>query len=298
MLPKPSKKFATRYIQALLPDYGEMLAKIRKDGGWVNPQSWLGNILNKLQISDYAKYYTIENVVDKAFYIAMFDPDDFQELNAELEQASVEERTMFLDEWIAGLEQDDQDLTWDFSIPKTPEEEQIARELFDALSKEEQVEICKRAVCFWVFYMISFYDYFSMMVHGKKITQLITEAIKNDDDALVLAAQIDPSVMRYIPYFQEREDRAYREGDITFLDKLAYRKRIPPLQGKIRFPLLYLLFAMLDGMNILDDLKGSELLGICDSAGLDRWQNRIQDVGCLNKRKTEYRKFQKIIKTA
>jgi len=292
MLPKPSKKFATRYIKNLLPDYGEMLERIRKDGGWVKPQSWTDNILNNLKLNDYAKHYAIEHVVIKAFIIAVFGTDEFKALNAELEQYTDEERTAFLDDWIATTDQDEFDSAWDFHLPKTPEEEQEAKKLFDSLSEEEQHELCKRAGCFWVFYMISLHDYIAMMVHRKKMTQLVAEAIAGDDDSLYLAAQIDPSVMRYIPYFQEREDRAYREGDSNFLDKLAYRKRIPPLQSKIRFPLLYLLFSMLDGMNLLDDLTGEELLDICDDAGLDRWQNRIDDVGYLNKRKAEYRRFQ------
>ncbi|MCQ8181866.1 hypothetical protein NP603_12170 [Methylomonas sp. SURF-1] len=94
MLPKPSKKFATLYVQRLLPDYGEMLAKTRKDGGWIKLQPWTYEILNNLKLTDYAKHYTIENVVVKAFIAAMFDKNEFKDLNAELEQYTDEERTV------------------------------------------------------------------------------------------------------------------------------------------------------------------------------------------------------------
>ncbi|MDT4291496.1 hypothetical protein RO575_18180 [Methylomonas sp. MO1] len=292
MLPKPSKKFATRYVQRLLPDYGEMLARIRKDGGWIKFQPWMYEILNNLKLTDYAKHYTIENVVVKAFIAAVYDKDEFKDLNAELERYTDEERTAFLDECITDTDSDEFDSTWDFRIPKTPEEKQEAQALFESLSEDEKQEAAKQAGCLMVLYMISVHDCIAMMVHRKKMTQLVAEAIAGDDDSLCFAAQIDPSVMRHIPYFQAREERAYREGDGNFLEKLAYRRRIPPLQSKIRFPLLYMLFATLDGMNLLDDLTGTEILDICDAAGLDRWQNRIEDVSNLNKRKTEYRRFQ------
>jgi hypothetical protein len=177
-------------------------------------------------------------------------------------------------------------------LPKTPAEEEEARKLLESLSEEERNDACTYARRYWVFYMISFHDYIAVMVHRRKMTHLIAEAIAGDDEAFILAAQVDPSVMRYIPYFQDREARAYREGDSNFLEKLSYRKRIPPLQSKIRFPLLYLLFAILDGMNILNDMTCPEILDICDAAGLDRWQNRIEDEGYLAKRLREYRRFQ------
>jgi hypothetical protein len=43
MPPKPSKAVAIRYIKKLLPvpDYGEMLAKVEKDRGWVIFEPWL-----------------------------------------------------------------------------------------------------------------------------------------------------------------------------------------------------------------------------------------------------------------
>lgn len=292
MLPKPSKEFATRYIQNLLPEYGWMLSKIDKDGGWINFESWLYKVLDNLKITDYAKHYTDESILPKLLIVALFDIDEFKTTAAELEQASDEERTAFLDDFIISIEQGELDAAWEFEIPKTQAEEEQARKLFESLNEEERTDACKRGVCFFVFFMINFHNYLAVMVHGRMITQLVAEAIQGDDNALVLAAQIDPSVMQSIPYFWQREAKAYREGDSHFLDKLAYRKRIPPLQGKIRYPLLYLTFAMLDGMNILNNLTCSEILDICDTAGLDRWQNRIEDEGYLAKRLREYRRFQ------
>lgn len=292
MLPKPTKEVAIRYIQKLLPDYGEMLSKIEKNRGWVVFDPWVYTTIENLKISDYAKLYPDETIIPKLFVVAKFDHDEFKELNAELEQASAEEQTALLDDWIASVDQVEADEFWNLDIPETPEEQEETKKQFASLSEEERIDLCKRAVCLLTLFLLTFHNHLAIMVHGRKMTQLATEAIQGDDDAFVLAVQIDSTVLQSIPYFQERVTRARREGDSKFLDKLSYRQKVPPIQGKIRFRLLYMLFAMLDGMNILGDFTHSEILDICDATGLDRWQNRIEDEGCLAKRLREYRRFQ------
>ncbi|MGZ8942396.1 MAG: hypothetical protein ACXW00_06460 [Methylobacter sp.] len=293
MQPKPSKEQAIRYIQKNLPEYGEMLSRIEKKGGWLIFEPWLYKTLDTFKINDYAKLYPQENILNNLYINAVPDPEEFRKLTVELEQASDEQRTAFLDDFIVSIDQDDEDEAWTFKFPKTPGEEEQARKIWESLSETERTELGKRAACFYAFFMINFHNFFALMVHGRKITQLVAEALQGNDEAFVLAVQIDPSVMQFIPYFQERENQAYREGDRDFLNKLAYRRRIPPLQGKIRFRLLYLLFAMLESINLLDDLTHSEILDICDVAKLDRWQNRIEDVNYLTKRLREYRGFQR-----
>ncbi|MER0216991.1 MAG: hypothetical protein DU481_12555 [Nitrosomonas sp.] len=57
---------------------------------------------------------------------------------------------------------------------------------------------------------------------------------------------------------------------------------------------MYSLFATLDLFEWLDDFTAPEILDMCDEAGLDRYQNRIEDENYLIKRRLEYRKKQKI----
>jgi hypothetical protein len=269
-----------------------LLSEIEKNGGRVKFKPWFYQALENLQITDYAKFYAVENIHLRLFKVAWLDPEAIKELNEELEKATEEERTKFLDDWINLLNQEDDDESLPFKIPLTLEEEEQARQQLESLSDTERSQLLSRYDCFLIFFIINLHDYLSLMVHGRKITQLVTEAIQGNDASFVLAVQIDHTVMQSIPYFQARETRAHREGDTDFLDKLAYRKRIPPLQGKIRFRLLYLLFSILESMNLLDDLSHSEILDICDEAKLDRWQSRIEDVNYLTKRLREYRRFQ------
>jgi len=50
---------------------------------------------------------------------------------------------------------------------------------------------------------------------------------------------------------------------------------------------------MLEVMGWLDEFRHEEILNLCDDAGLDRWQNRIEDVNAVTKQLKRYRKYQK-----
>ena len=56
-----------------------------------------------------------------------------------------------------------------------------------------------------------------------------------DVDAFVLAVQIARTVLTRLPYFPTKQERAHRELDQDFLDKLTYRLKNPPLRGKTRY---------------------------------------------------------------
>ena len=132
------------------------------------------------------------------------------------------------------------------------------------------------------------------MVHGTKMTALVPLAMAGDDDAFLKAVQIDRMLLLHHPYFRDRKARAQNEGEMEFLSKLAYRESNPPLRSKIRYPGLYMLFGILESIRWLDDLEHAEILDACDGAGLDRYQNRIEDVNYLTKRLSEYRIWKKV----
>jgi hypothetical protein len=131
------------------------------------------------------------------------------------------------------------------------------------------------------------------MVHGAKLTELVPAAALGDEAALLKAIQRDRRLLIHHPYFRECKRRAQDEADTRLLERIAYRESNPPLRGKIRHPGLYMFFAILDGMRWLDRMKHSEILDACDQAGLDRFENRIEDVNFITKRLREYRRLQK-----
>ena len=133
----------------------------------------------------------------------------------------------------------------------------------------------------------------ALMTHGAALTTLVPQAIEGDDEAFLKAVQVDRLLLTHHPYFIARKQRAQDEGDTEFLSALAYRESNPNLKGKIRYPALFMLFGILESVKWLDKLKHDEILDLCDEIGLDRFQNRIEDVNYLTKRLADYRRFQK-----
>ena len=106
--------------------------------------------------------------------------------------------------------------------------------------------------------------------------------------------QIDRNLLTGHPYFRDIYARLQTGEAPNFLDDISRHISKSPIQGRIRFPALYSLFATLDLFGWLNDFTASEILDMCDEAGLDRFQNRIEDENYLIKRRLEYRKKQKI----
>ena len=124
------------------------------------------------------------------------------------------------------------------------------------------------------------------------MTSLVLKAMKGDTEAFLKAVKIDRNLLISHPYFIERYQQAQANGEIGFLQKLSTKQSTPHLISKIRYPGVYIVFSMLQSINWLDDLTHEEILDICDAAGLDRWQNRIEDVNYLTKMLGDYRSWQ------
>ncbi|MDP1708821.1 MAG: hypothetical protein Q8L89_07145 [Gammaproteobacteria bacterium] len=288
--PKPDIEHAIKYLQCIIPDLDWILVSMQSKGGWMVLPPTIQRAFQNLKIKNYVELYLDEKKLNCFGFSAFLTPDAINELNQELGKITTEEeQTAFLNELIGHLISLDFD---GFHIPKTDAEFESACRIFEALSPEDQAEEIRVSQIIWMSLLSNFYNYMALMVHGQKMTALVQQAIAGDDTAFCLAVQIDRTILTNLPYFKERSERAQLAGDADFLDKLAYRIANPVLRGKIRFHSLWLTFALLDGMNLLDTLSHSELLYVCDSAGVGGYNNRIEEVGYISKRLAEYRKFQ------
>jgi len=256
--------------------------------GWLRLPPTLISAFENLKIDNYVELYLDEQKLGVAMGLAILGRDGFDEFGRDFENAMPDERTKFLSEFI------DEWADVEFpSIPKTKKEIEAARKLLEELPEEERKELIQRGQFYYASFLASFYNYLSLMVHGEKLTALVGQALNGNDEAFVLAVQIDRTVLVGLPYFRDRLIKAQREGHTGFLDALGYRIANPVAKGKIRYRRLWLSFALLEGMGYLDDSRSHrELMGILDEAGLDKWENRIEDEGYFSKRLRDYRKFQ------
>lgn len=281
------KTSAVDFLRSTIPEWAWLMSKIESEGGHFRFPPFVARAITNLKIESYPRLYENEAAISLVLFRAFMSQEEIIELNSQLEEQSPEERGQTIRDLIDGLS----DLDQAFELPKTPADEKRAQAQFDALSKEDQVETVKLAQHLWMVFLVGFFQNVSVMVHGEKLTSLVAQAKAGNDDAFCKAVQIDKRILTTIPYFKQRFESAMLEGDQNFTDALAYRLQCPPYKGKIRHKSLWMAFAFLDMVGLLDTLKHQELLDLCDEAGVGGYANRIEDVKHLSKRLADFRRF-------
>ena len=294
---RPTKAQAVSLVVENASQYVELYKEFQTmDGGWlIWPEKFL-QIKRNLNLDHYVIHYRSDKSINACLMIAMMGKEGFRQWNEELSSLP-EAQQLSAIEGLADEFKDfgDQDFEAMFGRwPETPEEEQLAKVSFESLDEEAKKEALFRYAHLFAHIFSSIHNYLALMVLGEKMTSLVPKAEKGDDNAFLRAVKIDRNLLISHPYFVQRHAQAQANGsrESFFLKKIADYQSRPGLKSKIQYPGLYVVFAMLESLQWLDDLKHSEILDICDQAGLDRWQNRIEDVNYLTKRLIEYRRYQ------
>lgn len=276
-------------LRSGIQDAEWMIREIESQDGWFRFPSFITNVITNLRLESYPLLYISEGAIVGALLKGFMTSEELIQFNADAESATLEERGQFIEE----LGELATEFVDGFQFPKTPAQQETARKAFLALSPDEQREAIRISQHFFLFFLPSFHQYLSVMVHGEKLTSLVAQAQSGNDDAFVKAIQIDRRILTEMPYFKSRFGRAQDEADRDFSDKVAYRLKVPPYRGKIRHKSLWLAFAITEQAGWLDALSYRELLEICDEVGVGGYENRIQSEKHLGNRLREYREFQK-----
>jgi hypothetical protein len=250
---------------------------------------YLSGLISNLKIEAYPLLYRSEDAMAAMLLKGWMTTEEIQALGAELEVASPQERGEFVINLCNGLGE----IVEQIEIAKTPAQRRAAEAKFKAMSAEDQAESVRQAQHFFCFFFASFYQNLSVMVHGEKLTSLVTQANNGNDKAFAKAIQIDKRILTVDPYFRARYERAQMEPPDDFFDDLAYRLKAPPYKGKIRHKSLWLAFSVLERSGLLDTLTRREIMEMCDEAGVGGDKNRIASDKHLGNRLQEYREFQK-----
>jgi len=276
-------------LRSSILDVEWLLGEIESQEGWFRFPAFVANGIENLKIQSYPILYTNERAIAAVFLKGFLDDAEIRELNANLEAASLDERGEFLREFAASIG----DAIEQTEIPKTPAAQEAARKKFLSLSPDEQKEVIRAGQHFYMFFLCSFFQSLSTMVHGEKLTSLVAQAISGCDDAFVKAVQIDRRILTEIPYFKERFARSHIQGNQDFSDRISYRLRVAPYRGKIRHKALWYTFSILDQSGLLNTLKHREILEVCDEVGIGGFESRIQSEKHLGNRLRDFREFQK-----
>jgi hypothetical protein len=294
---RPDLDLVIQVYKSVLPDYDFMLRKVASEGKWIRFSPRLHELTARLKCCHYPLVYLDENRIVSSLFRAFLESDEnIQDFVSELSSKSIAEQYLFVNECLRGtLELSqwmDENLIPLDSLDWSPKARSIADRRWLKIPENERQQITR----FWQyalqFSLSSFFNMLALMVHGRKLTQLVNEAIIGDDQAFGLAVQIDKSIIEHIPYFKERYQRAQQDGEVNFLEMVGRRLAAPHLNGRIRHRLLFVLFALLESTHWLNELKHREILDICDALGLGELENRIETENALTKRLIEYRQFQ------
>lgn len=207
-----SKVAITELLRSFVPDCEWLLRRIESEQGWLCFPPALSTVIKNLKLENYPLLYENENAIGSALPRGLFSDAEINELNTELELASPEQSGEFLLDFTTGFDEGLKQV----EFPTTPEQVEKQKELFDAMHSEEKAAAIRGAQYLLIAFLASFYQTLSMMVHGEKLTSLVTQAKAGNDDAFVKAIQIDKRILNTVPYFSERYSRAQDQGDSNF----------------------------------------------------------------------------------
>jgi hypothetical protein len=285
-LPKTTVPVAIKYLKSFLPRVDEILQHMESSGGWLGLPSGIGAYIEFFQIRNYVELYQDETRLPFFFWRMA---RDWGKIKARTDKVGVptQESVNKAFDWLVGE-------VADFVVPELVKgDKSDETDFWEHLATKEGAKEWRQMRDIAQFGIAVFYNILSIMVHGERLTALVERAISGDDEAFVLAVQVDRNILTGIPYFRERLSRAQWSGERQFLRLLGYRLGNSILRGKIRYRRLWLALALLDLLGHLDrSLTAEKLLEILDAVGVDKHENRIEDVGYLRKRIREYRRFQ------
>lgn len=284
------KTFVSDLVVQLSPQYADAFRYLQGKGKCFALPPDVVEVKTALNAASYVNFYDDERALGLALLMGLLGEEVAKELIQGINALTQDELDEFLLEFSDDLEKLDFD---ELMPPKDERGRLIAISEFERLDETDTVDSVKRAQWLWGALLGGFFQMLSVMVHGQKLTSLVRRAIAGDQDAFCKALQVDKSLTVAHPKFLLLRQQAQDRGDWAFLKRIGEAEVKPVLRSRIRYPGLYVVFAMLDSMGCLDRFTHSEILDICDAAGLDRYQNRIEDVNYLTKRLLEYRAAQK-----
>ena len=279
------KEILLAFLKAALPAYDSILGDLEKSNGWLNLNENLiqNAIALKLQ---WWKAYDDEKLF-KIYQLLMFlDLDDIKAIKTEEDALKIREE--LTNEHLKFINSEEFKNLRPYTDEEIAEMREAMEKMLSELSEEEKKKFWTNVAYYFLGLYSGFFDLLALMIHGKTMRQLVTEAKEGNDDSYCLAVQTDRMVI-YLPYFQERLTGAQLGRDADFIDKLGYRFKNPILRGKIRRRTLWLLFALLEIEGQLE-MPLKDLLPLCIDVGVYGDQYGVGDENSLGKRRREYYK--------
>ena len=298
MEPRIEKSIAITLASQLVPICTELLMDyMDKCNGWIKMPKEFEQIRKNSDLGDsYVLAYEEESRILSCLMKSLFPSDtsnQLEQFDNEFLAVKENEKLDFVDSYLS--EKLDGDLFHLFEklSNATNEDQEIARKELEALSEDEKREIFLSRQLFFAYIYAYFYNHIALMVHGQKLTTLVPLALKGNQKAFCKAIQVDRNILTGHPYFRDIYARLQTGENPNFLTDITSYINRPPIQGRIEYPALYMLFAVLDGFKWLDEITAREILDLYNGMGFCGDHGYIEDENSVVKKRIEYRKKQK-----
>ncbi len=273
------------------PQFLEILSDCKDAATWRKVSERFEEMRVRLKIDNYVLIYEDERRIGSALINALMSPEEQQQFGKEFAAAKQEEQLEMLHD--LGRPGGEGEKLAEEMFPEDPDAQRAQVEAFNQLEDDDKQEAIKRGQLVMCFFMAWLHETLAVMVHGEKMTSLVPKALAGHEESFLKTIHIDKALMTLHPKFADRHRQAILDGDRTLLDKISYRLAAPVTKGRVQLSGLFAVFAMLESLGWLNDLRHHEILDICDAARLDRWQNRIEDENAVTKALIKYRRYQK-----
>lgn len=274
---RADKALVLKLVAKFAPEYLDVLNTCRNPAAWGRFNEKLHEVCTRHGVQNYVRLYENEAMIQSALQLGLMSKDELGTWRDELNAQSPSEQQ----EAFRRYAQEDNAFTERAEKLMTSDEEAL-----DPEARERQKYL-------FGFFLAWFHDALAVMVHGEKMTSLVPKALAGHEDSYLKAVHIDKRLLYEHPGMRAIHEHASGEGNRPFLEKAARHLAKPVTQGRIQLSGLFVVFALLESLGWLDGLRHREILDICDEAGLDRWQNRIEEETCVTKALLKYRRYQK-----
>jgi len=287
--PLIDRETAITLLRAAVPHWDGLLQIIEEDGGHLAWRPEVSALIGRLNLDGYVHLYEKPAAIGLFLITTLLGEEGAKEFDEQARAGSPEVRGAMMLDAMRELEAFAEGVDFE----PTPEMAAKREAEWSALTPDEQAAETTAAQHLFACIFAQFFDHLAVMVHGEKLSSLVAKAKAGDDQAFLKAIQIDKRILTELPYFKDRFHRAHTEGDTRFAAAIGRRQAAPPYVGKLTHKKVWLSFAVLESMWLLDRLTGPQLLDLLTEAGVIDDANPIDDVTNLNKLRAKYRRFQK-----
>lgn len=257
-----------KFISSYIDDQDWYLKYINQTTSNFPPK--IQSFIIETETQDYSAYYTDVNNLKILFFKGITPIPEALELIKSLKRIPVDKASLIVDpflDWLAKFELDDLDDGQDTEVEDV---------------NDEEAEAIRNLIRYG---LISLKDLTALLVFGERIFSLVNKALSGDIESFSKVIQIDPSAAKNIPEFKLIIGDAYASEKSDLLDSINYRKNNFVGRSRFNYHHIFMLFYVLDMLQLLDRMTNRQVLDLYIESGLNSYEEILEIKTVADRRK-------------